>query len=123
MKFNYSSSYFLRSFIIMNLYKIKSNNSKNIILLLAYIILPIILFFIPLEWLNKQHSICLIKNIFGIECFGCGITRAIIAGIQLEFSKAIEYNKMVIIVLPLFIYEWFKNLKLIFNKTIILNLS
>ena len=107
----------------MNFSKIKSNNSKNFILLLVYIILPIILFFIPLEWLNKQHSICLIKNIFGIECFGCGITRAIIAGIQLEFSKAIEYNKMVIIVLPLFIYEWFKNLKLIFNKTIILNLS
>ena len=100
----------------MNFYKIKYNNSKNIILLFAYIILPIILFFIPLEWLNKQHSICLIKNIFGIECYGCGITRAIISGVQLDFTKAIEYNKMAIIFLPLFIYEWFKNLKLIFIK-------
>ena len=106
----------------MNFSRIKFNNSKNITLLFAYIILPIILFFLPLEWLNKQHSICLIKNIFGIECFGCGITRAIISGVQLDFTKAIEYNKMVIIVLPLFIYEWFKNFKLIFNKTIILNL-
>ena len=106
----------------MNFSKIKSNNSKNITLLFAYIILPIVLFFIPLEWLNKQHSISLIKNIFGIECYGCGITRAIISGVQLDFTKAMEYNKMVIIVLPLFIYEWFKNLKIIFNKTIILNL-
>ena len=106
----------------MNFTKIKSNNCKNITLLFAYIILPIILFYIPLEWLNKQHSICLIKNIFGVECYGCGITRAIISGVQLDFTKAIEYNKMVIIVLPLFIYEWFKNFKLIFNKTIILNL-
>ena len=106
----------------MNFSRIKFNNSKNITLLFAYIILPILLFFLPLEWLNKQHSICLIKNIFGIECFGCGITRAIISGVQLDFTKAIEYNKMVIIVLPLFIYEWFKNFKLIFNKTIILNL-
>ena len=105
----------------MNFSRIKYNNYKNIILLFAYIILPIILFFIPLEWLNKQHSICLIKNIFGVECYGCGITRAIISGVQLDFYKAIEYNKMVIVVLPLFIYEWFKNLKLIFNKTIILN--
>ena len=100
----------------MNFSKIKYNNSKNIILLFAYIILPIILFFIPLEWLNKQHSICLIKNIFGVECFGCGIARAIIAGVQLDFTKAIEYNKIVTIVLPLFIYEWFKNFKLIFIK-------
>ena len=106
----------------MNFSKIKSNNSKNITLLFVYIILPIILFFIPLEWLNKQHSICLIKNIFGIECFGCGITRAIIAGVQLDFTKAMEYNKMVIVVLPLFIYEWIKNLKLIFNKNKLLNL-
>ena len=106
----------------MNYSKIKSNNSKNFILLLVYILLPIILFFIPLEWLNKQHSICLIKNIFGVECYGCGITRAIILGVQLDFNKAIEYNKMVIIVLPLFIYEWFKKLKLIFNKSNLLNL-
>ena len=106
----------------MNFSKIKSNNRKSITLLFAYIILPIILFFIPLEWLNKQHSICLIENIFGFECYGCGITRAIISGVQLDFTKAIEYNKMVIIVLPLFIYEWFKNLKLIFIKTIVLNL-
>jgi hypothetical protein len=100
----------------MNFCKINSNKSKNIILLLTYITLPILLFFLPLEWLNKQHSICLIKNIFGIECYGCGITRAIISGVQLDFTKAIEYNKMVIIVLPLFIFEWFKNLKLIFIK-------
>ena len=100
----------------MNFSKIKSNNRKSITLLFAYIILPIILFFIPLEWLNKQHSICLIKNIFGVECYGCGITRAIISGVQLDFIKAIEYNKMVIIVLPLFINEWIKNLKLIFIK-------
>jgi hypothetical protein len=106
----------------MNFSRIKHINYKNIILLFAYIILPIILFFIPLEWLNKQHSICLIKNIFGVECYGCGITRAIISGVQLDFNKAIEYNKMVIIVLPLFIYEWFKKLKLTFNKSNLLNL-
>jgi len=97
----------------MNFSKIDTNKSKNVVLLFTFLLLPFVLYFIPLEWLNKQHSICLIKNIFGIECYGCGITRAIIAGIQLNFIKAIEYNKMVIIVLPLFILEWLKKMKLI----------
>ncbi|MFA9205521.1 MAG: DUF2752 domain-containing protein [Burkholderiaceae bacterium] len=102
----------------MNISKIYSNKSKNSILLFVYIIFPYLLYIIPLDWLNKQHTICLIKNIFGVECFGCGITRAIISVVQLDFIRAIEYNKMVIIVLPLFIYEWFKNLKLIYTNLV-----
>jgi hypothetical protein len=81
-------------------------NIKNRLLLALYFIIPLVLFFIPLDWLNKQHTICLVKNIFGVNCFGCGITRAVISGIQLDFDKSFEYNKMVIIVLPLLIYVW-----------------
>jgi hypothetical protein len=102
----------------MNISKTYSNKSKNIILLFAYIILPYVLYLIPLDWLNEQHTICLIKNIFGVECFGCGITKAIVSFVQLDFIRAIEYNNMVIIVLPLFIYEWFKNLKLIYTNLV-----
>jgi hypothetical protein len=91
--------------------------SKNVAILIAYILLPFILYFIPLDWLNKQHTICLIKNIFGIECPGCGMTRAVISAVQLDFDKAIEYNKIVIIVLPIFIYTWIKNIIKIYNKT------
>jgi hypothetical protein len=45
-------------------------------------------YLIPLGWLNAKRSICLIKTIFGVECFGCGITRAIIAAVQLNFTSA-----------------------------------
>jgi hypothetical protein len=93
------------------------NKTKNITLLSTYLILPVVLYFIPLEWLNKQHTICLIKNIFGVNCFGCGITRAIISGVQFKFSNAIEYNKIVVIVLPLLIYKWFKDIKVFYNYT------
>ena len=85
----------------MDLYNIKKR-----LLLILYFIAPVVLFYIPLDWLNKQHTICLVKNIFGVNCFGCGITRAVISGIQLDFDKSFEYNKMVIIVLPLLIYVW-----------------
>jgi hypothetical protein len=90
----------------MNLYII-----KNRLLLTFYFIFPVVLFFIPLDWLNKQHTICLVKNIFGVNCFGCGITRAVISGIQLDFNKSFEFNKMVVIVLPMLIYVWYTRIK------------
>lgn len=75
---------------------------------IGIILFPILLYLVPLNWLTKQHSICLIKNIFGVECFGCGITRAIISAIQFDFKSAYNYNHLVIIVLPIFIYVWIK---------------
>lgn len=93
----------------MNFYTI-----KKYILITLYFSVPVVLFMIPLDWLNKQHTICLVKNIFGVNCFGCGITRAVISGVQLDLIKAIEYNKMVVIVLPMLIYVWFTRLKKLF---------
>jgi hypothetical protein len=76
--------------------------------LLGLTIFPFLLYLVPLYWLNKQHSICLIKNIFGVECYGCGIARAIISAIQFNFVSAYEYNHLIIIVLPILIYLWVK---------------
>jgi len=45
---------------------------------------------------------------FGFDCYGCGITRAIISGIQLNLKDALEYNKMIVIVLPLLTYIWIR---------------
>jgi len=70
------------------------------------LILPVLLFSVPLNWLNGQHTVCLFKNIFGIECWGCGITRAVISAVQFDFKAAFHYNKMIIIVFPLLVYVW-----------------
>ena len=83
-------------------------NSYNQLSSLVIVVMPILLYFIPMEWLNKQPSICLFKNIFGFDCYGCGITRAIISGVQLNLQSALEYNHMVAIVLPLLTYIWIK---------------
>ena len=37
---------------------------------------------------------CIIMNIFGIPCPGCGITRAVVAAIKLKFDVAASYNIM-----------------------------
>lgn len=87
-------------------------NSYSLIYLKLFLlaIFPILLYFVPIDWLNKQHTICLIKNIFDVECFGCGITRAIISAIQFNFINAYNFNHLVVIILPLLIYVWGKNI-------------
>ena len=81
------------------------------------LVLPILLYLVPLDWLNKQHTICLFKNIFGIDCYGCGITRAVLSGLHFNFEDAINYNIMVVIVLPLLIYIWIRITMSLYNKT------
>ena len=77
---------------------------------IGILIIPIFLFFVPMEWFNGQHTICLIKNITGHDCWGCGITRAIISVVQLNFKEAYDYNKLIIVVFPLLFYVWVKTL-------------
>ncbi len=37
---------------------------------------------------------CPIKLIFGIDCPGCGMTRALIAAFQLDFKRAFSYHQL-----------------------------
>jgi hypothetical protein len=76
--------------------------------LCALFVLPFLLSLSSLDRLEGKHSLCLFKNLFGIECYGCGITKAVIASIQLDFVRAFNYNKLIVLVMPLMIYLWGK---------------
>lgn len=102
----------------MNVNYLFNLNRRSKAILVAHIVFPIGLFFVPLEWLIEQHSICIVKNIFGTECPGCGMTRAVISAIQFEFVKAFEFNKLVTIVLPIFTYVWIKQVIKYFNESV-----
>ena len=80
-------------------------------------IIPVLLFLLPLNWVENQHTVCIFKNLTGHECYGCGMTRAIVCTFHLCFVKAWCYNKLVIIVLPLLGYIWFKEIEKIWTKT------
>ncbi len=60
-----------------------------------------IIFFVALYILTNilNSSLCLVNYIFGIKCFGCGMTRAFISILKLDFLEALEYNALSI---PLF---------------------
>ena len=83
---------------------------------IGILIIPAVLYFIPIEWLDNGHPICLVKNIWGVECFGCGITRAIVSVVQLNFEAAYGYNKLIIIVFPLLFYIWFRTLVAVLKR-------
>ncbi len=72
------------------------------VLLLA----PLLLILIPTAWLERRRSLCLIKNLTGRPCPGCGMTRAISSVSHGKFRQAFRYNRLVVIVLPILAYEW-----------------
>ena len=78
--------------------------------LLLLLLLPLLLFSIPIEQFENAHSICLFKNLTGLECFACGSGRALLHLMHLHFEVAMQYNKISLLLLPLFAVLWLKEL-------------
>jgi hypothetical protein len=105
---------------VINLYKM--NNLKNmkestaysifnkiiILLILSAIAYPIIS-----ELLNLNFS-CQYKQLFGVECRSCGITRGLKACLKLDFLKAKEFNNQSIFFFLIFIFQFLLRFTLLF---------
>ena len=61
-----------------------------------------IIFWFVLWGITKIYgeSLCPIKNLFGISCPGCGLTRGFICILKLDFYGAYRYN---VLSIPLFV--------------------
>ena len=88
-----------------------------IIIINKYFIKILLLLSIPLIVLNNNifgittgSTTCIFNNILGINCFGCGITHAVIEAVNGNFVQSINYNFNVIIVFPVLIFLWCKQL-------------
>lgn len=99
----------------------KFSNYKlvKIILLIILLLGPLILFFLPSDYFDQGQSVCLSVVFFDLECYGCGMTRALMHLIHFEFFKACEYNKLVILVFPLLFLWWIKIVLSLFGKKIL----
>jgi hypothetical protein len=89
-------------------YWLKTKKPFQLLKSIGLLFIPAALYIIPIEWVENQHSICIYKNLTGNECYGCGMTRAILYAMHFQFEKAFQYNKLFVIVLPLLIYIWIK---------------
>lgn len=76
--------------------------------ILVTMLAPFVLILLPSDYFDKGESICLSKTLAGYECYACGLTRAVMHFIHLEFQKAWEFNKLSYIVVPMMFPLWLK---------------
>jgi hypothetical protein len=72
----------------------------------GYLLLPLVLLLLPADFFDQGPTLCLSKLLAGIECFGCGMTRAIMHLIHLDFRAAAGFNKLCFIVFPVLGFLW-----------------
>lgn len=79
------------------------------IFLIVNVLLIVLLYSIPKDGIGID--LCIHKLITGKECYNCGMTRAFLSILHLDFNSAISYNKNVVIVFPLticiYLYSWY----------------
>tara|TARA_B100001287_G_scaffold11288_1_gene8627 strand:- start:309 stop:626 length:318 start_codon:yes stop_codon:yes gene_type:complete len=98
--------------------KFFNNKITKILSLLTLLLVPLILIILPADYFDNGQTICASVLLFDIECYGCGMTRAVMHFIHFEFTKALEYNKLVILVFPLLTLLWLKMVFYLFDKKI-----
>ena len=78
------------------------------IFLAFYIVTPIIFLVLPIDYFDTGESLCPSKRFFNIECFGCGMTRAVMHMIHFDFDSAMYFNPLSFIVAPGLAFFWVK---------------
>jgi len=68
------------------------------------------LFFIPDSFFSQSPILCLHRQLFGFDCPGCGMTRALHSLLHLRFSTAFQFNFAVFTLLPVLTLEIFLGL-------------
>lgn len=78
----------------------------KIIVLVVLLAVPVVLFFLPIDFFDQGTSLCPSKRWLDIECLGCGLTRAVMHFIHFDFQGAWAFNKLSFIVVPAGALYW-----------------
>lgn len=84
------------------------SNWRNRVKLAVLIAIPLTLLLLPANFFDSGKSMCMSKVLFDMECYGCGMTRAIMHLIHANISTAAHYNKLSFVVFPLLALLWLK---------------
>lgn len=74
---------------------------------LAFLLaLPIALWYLPADFFDSGQSVCVSRLLFDVECYACGLTRAVMHLMHFDFAEAFYYNPLVVLVMPLLMLLW-----------------
>lgn len=79
-------------------------------LLALLVLVPATLAVLPLRRIEAMPSLCLFHLATGRSCPGCGLTRAIIAALHLQFHRAVWHNPLVVVAGPILLWIWARNI-------------
>lgn len=96
--------------------KVRNSRSYLLIKICGLIAVPIVLLLMPADFFDQGRPMCLSVLLLDQECVGCGITRAVMHFVHLDFDTALNYNKLVLLVVPLAIILWTRELILTWRK-------
>lgn len=65
------------------------------------LIVPAVLYAIPLASLESAPPLCLWRALLDVECPGCGMTRALHQLMHLQFASAFAFNRGIVVVAPI----------------------
>ncbi len=85
-----------------------SSLKSRVFILLAFLLIvaPLTLLFLPSDIFDNGPVLCPSKRFLNIECPGCGLTRATQHFLHGEWEVALDYNPLVVIVVPLLGALW-----------------
>jgi len=75
-----------------------------------FIAAPIFIWFIDYNTNEVGFTLCIFKNLFGEECYGCGLLRGISAAFHLDFKKVYLLNRLNFITIPIIFIIYTKQL-------------
>ena len=75
----------------------------------AIAVAPFVVYLFPREsFFDHNHTLCLFHLLTGRDCWGCGMTRALVSLMYLDFGAAWKFNRGVVVVAPLLVGLWIR---------------
>lgn len=83
---------------------------------IGFLVAPLVLLLLPADFFDEGPVVCPSRLFLGVECPGCGLTRATQHLVHGEFQVALDYNPLVLITTPVLLWLWVQNARILWRQ-------